>query len=100
MAYYICSYYRKYIYSVNNYIIIKEDVIIKCNLLPIFNKVYNYSDIKEVLIGVNKYSKNNVRLYYNIIFTNEYNMNLTKGLLGETYDIDDLLEVNKKMILM
>lgn len=85
------------IYSVNNYIIIKDDVIIKCNLLSRFNEVYNYSDIREVSIGVNEYSKNNVRLYYNIMFTNEYNINLTKGLLGETYDIDDLLEVNKKI---
>ena len=65
------------IYSVNNYVIIKEDVIIRYNLLPTFNEVYNYSDIKEVLIGVNKYSKNNVRLYYNIIFTNDYSINLS-----------------------
>ena len=85
------------IYSVNNYIIIKEDVIIRHNLLPRFNEVYNYSDIKEVLIGVNKYSKNNVRLYYNIIFTNDYSINLTNGLLGETYNINALLEVNKKI---
>lgn len=84
-----------FIYTINNYIVFKDNQIIKNNIFPNLSIVYDYDDIQCVSVGVTENITGDFRLYYVIEFYDGVNVNLTHGVLGDGYDINNIVKVDK-----
>ncbi len=84
-----------FIYSINNYVLLNKNGVIKHNIISYLNEEYYYSNIDFIEVGAEKYGKKYIKLYYNIFFVDGYKINLANGVLANNYSIDNIIKIDK-----
>ncbi|EYE87258.1 hypothetical protein Q428_14260 [Fervidicella metallireducens AeB] len=84
-------------FSANNFYSFSDKGIKKHSIVSSFKKNYNYSDIKEVFIGVKDRGRYNGSLYYKIVFRDGHALNISNYIISK-YEAVKALNVLNKVI--